>query len=59
MCVCWSKSDVFVTSGGRALRRSEELRSCGVREGSTVEVIGRMRGEGGHKEKKNKAEKKR
>ena len=27
--VCCSKSDVYVTSGGRVLRRSEELRSQG------------------------------
>ena len=57
--VCCSKSDVYVTSGGRELRRSEELRSCGVSEGSTVEVTSRMRVGGKHKDKKNQAEKNR
>ena len=38
------------------LRRNEELRSCGVSEGSTVEVTGRMRGGWRHNDKKNNAE---
>ena len=33
--------DVNVTSGGRILRGSEKLRSCGVRDGSTVQVTSR------------------
>ena len=57
--VCCSKSDVYVTSGGSVLRRSEELRSCEVGNGSTVEVTSRVRGGGKHKDKKNQAEKKR
>ena len=54
-----SDQDVYVTSGGRILRRSDKLESCEVRDGSTVEVTSRMRGGGRHKEKRNKAEKKR
>ena len=38
--------DVYVTSGGRILRRSDQLESCEVRDGSTVEVMSRMRGGG-------------
>ena len=54
-----SDRDVYVTSGGRILRRSDKLESCEVRDGSTVEITSRMRGGGRHKEKRNKAEKKR
>ena len=57
--MCCSKSDVYVTSGGRVLRRSEELRSCGVSKESTMEVTSRMRGGGKHKDKTNQVEKKR
>ena len=53
-----SDQDVYVTSGGRILRRSDKLKSCEVREGSTVEVMSRMRGGGRHKDKKSKSEKK-
>ena len=49
--------DMYVTSG-RVLRRSEELRSCGVSDGSTVEVMSRMRCGGRHKNKRAEAEKK-
>ena len=44
--VCCNESDVYVTSGGLMLRRNEEMRSCGVSAGSTVEVTSRMRGGG-------------
>ena len=55
-----SKSDryVYVTSGGRILKGSDKLKSCEVRDGSTVEVTSRMRGGGRHKDKKSKSEKK-
>ena len=53
-----SDQDVYVTSGGRILRRSDKLKSCEVRDGSTVEVTSRMRGGGRHKDKKSKSEKK-
>ena len=54
-----SDQDVYVTSGGRILRRRDKLESCEVRDGSIVEVTSRMRGGGRHKDKRNKAEKKR
>ena len=53
-----SDQDVYVTSGGRTLRRSGKLESCEVRDGSTVEITSRMRGGGRHKDKKSKVEKK-
>ena len=39
-----SDRDVYVTSGGRILKGSDKLKSCEVRDGSTVEVTSRMRG---------------
>ena len=53
-----SDQDVYVTSGGRTLRRSDKLESCEVRDGSTVEITSRTRGGGRHKDKKSKVEKK-
>ena len=53
-----SDQDVYVTSGGRILKGSDKLKSCEVRDGSTVEVTSRMRGGGRHKDKKSKVEKK-
>ena len=50
--------DEYVTSGGRILRGSDKLKSCEVRDGSTVEVTGRMRGGGKHKDRKGKGENK-
>ena len=35
--------DVYVTCGGRTLREDDKLKSCGVRDGSTVQVTSRMR----------------
>ena len=52
-----SDRDVYVTSGGKILRRSDLLESCDVRDGSIVEVTNRMRGGGRHKDKRNKAQK--
>ena len=51
---CCSRRDVCVTVGGRVLRSSEELRSCGVRDGSTVQVMSRLLGGGRHKDKKSR-----
>ena len=49
-----------MTTQGRVLRRNEKLESCGVTDGCTIQVTSRMRGGGGrHKDKRNKAEKKR
>ena len=45
-----------MTSGGRILRRSEKLESCEVRDGSTIQVMSRMRGGGKHKDEKSKVE---
>ena len=53
-----SDRDVYGTSGGRILKGSDKLKSCEVRDGSTVEVTSRMRGGGRHKDKKSKFEKK-
>ena len=53
-----SGGDVYVTSGGSVLRTSDELRSCGVVDESTVQVVSWMRGGGVHTDKQNKAEKK-
>ena len=50
--VSGSDRDVYVTSGGRILRGSDKLKSCGVRDRSTVQVMSRMRGGGEHKDKK-------
>ena len=37
-----SDQDVYVTSGGRTLRRRDKLESCEVRDGSILEVTSRM-----------------
>ena len=50
--------DVYVTMHGRALKRNENLKSCGVTDGCTIQVTSRMRGGGRHKDKKSKVEKK-
>ena len=56
--VCKSDRDVYVTSGGRILKGGDKLKSCEVPDGSTVEVMSRMRGGGKHKDKKSKVDKK-
>ena len=53
---CCNKCDVLVTCEGKVLERNEELRSCGVSDGCTVQVVNRMRGGGKHRNKKNKVE---
>ena len=53
-----SDRDVYVTSGGRILRRSDKLDNCEIRGGSMIQVTSRMRGGGRHKDKKSKVEKK-
>ena len=52
-----SGDDTHVTSGGRVLRGSDKLTSCGVSGWCTIQVTSRMRGGGKHKDKKSKAEK--
>ena len=39
--VSGSDRDVYVMCEGRILRKSEKLKSCGVRDGSTVQVMSR------------------
>ena len=51
--------DVYVTMHGKALRRNEKLKSCGVTDGCTIQVTSRMRGGGRHKDKRSKADTKR
>ena len=50
--------DVYVTMHGKVLRRNERLKSCGVTDGCTIQVMSRMLGGGRHKGKKSKSEKK-
>ena len=52
-----SGGDVYLTSGGRVLRRSDKLRSCGVSDGCTIQVTSGVRGGGRHKDKWSKAQK--
>ena len=56
---CDSKRDVCMTCEGRVIRRSNDLKNCGISDGSTVQVMSRMRGGGKHKDKTSKAAKKR
>ena len=49
--------DMYVTSDGKVLRRSDKLGSCGVSARCTIQVMSRMRGGGRHKDKKNRNEK--
>ena len=56
--VSGSDQDVYVTCEGRMLRTEDQLKSCGVRDGSTIQVMSRMRGGGKHEDKKSKVEKK-
>ena len=51
--------DAYVTMQGRVLKRSERLKSCEVTDGCTIQVTSRMRGGGGHREKKSNIEKER
>ena len=55
---CCSQCEVNLTCEGRVLGRSAELRSSGVKDGSAVQVVRRMRGGGRHKDNKSEAEKK-
>ena len=57
--VSGSDQDVYATCEGRMLRKDDELRSCGVSDGCTIQVMSKMRGGGKHKGKTSKAEKKR
>ena len=48
--------DMYVTGGGRVLRRSDKLKSCGVSDGCTIRDMSRMRRGGRHKDKKSKVD---
>ena len=47
-----------MTCEGRVLRRSDKLRSSGVGDGCTVQIMNMMRSKGKHRNRENKAEKK-
>ena len=53
-----SDCDMYVTCEGKLLKGNEEPKSCGVRDGSTVQVVRRLRGGGKHKDKKSQKERK-
>ena len=50
--VSGSDWDLYLMCEERILRKSDKLKSCGVRDGSAVQVTSRMRGGGTHKDKK-------
>ena len=52
---CCSTRDVYVMFEGGVLRRREELRSCGVCDGSAVKVMSRMCGRRRHKDEKEQS----
>ena len=54
-----NKRDVHMRCGGRVIRRSDDLKNCGIGDGSTVQAMNRMRGGGRHKAKTSKAARKR
>ena len=49
-----SDRDVYVTNGGRILRRSDKLDNCEIRDGSMIQVKSRMRGGGKHRTRRAK-----
>ena len=55
---CHDKRDVHVTFERGVLRRSDEVKPCGISDGSSVQVTSKIRGGGKHEEKKSKPEKK-
>ena len=54
-----SDEDAYVTMHGRVLRKSEQLKSCEVTDGCTIQVTSRLRGGGKHKNKRSMTETKR
>ena len=56
--VSGSDGDVHATREGMILGKNDDMKSRGVRDGSTVQVTSRMRGGGKHKDKRSKAENK-
>ena len=43
--------DMYVTVQGRVMKRSEKLKSCGVTDGCTIQVMSKLRGGGRNKSK--------
>ena len=43
------KQDMYVTCEGKVLRKSDELKSCRLCDGSTVQITSKMRGGGKHR----------
>ena len=54
----WETGDAYLTFDGKVLRGRDEVKSCGIGNGGTVQVMSKMRGGGRRKDKKRKAEKK-
>ena len=52
------EDDMHVSFEGKVLRGSDEMNACGVKEGSTLHAISRVRGGGVHKHKKQVKRKK-
>ena len=55
---CDNDCDMYVTCDGKVLKNDDELKSCGVRDGSAVQVVSKLRSGGKHKYEKSKSEKK-
>ena len=55
--VSGSDQDVYAMCEGRMRKMDDEMKSCRVRDGSTIQIMSRVRGGGQHKDKKSKAEK--
>ena len=54
MSACCNKSDVYVMCEGRVLRKEDELKSGGVREGARFRSRGGCEVEGGTKRRKGR-----
>ena len=54
--VSGSDWEVYVTREGRILKKGDKMKSCGVRDGITVQVTSRMRGGRKYKDKNGKVE---
>ena len=50
---------MYVTCEEKVLRKSDELKSCGLSHVSTVQITSKMRGGGKHRDKQGKVEKER
>ena len=49
--------DLYFRFEGKVLRGSDEMRSCGISDGSVVQMMRSFRSGGAHKNKRSKAEK--